>query len=234
MQVDAQRGVDQVIDIMPRLAKRFPGVVYVVAGDGPDRQGWSAWQSKGVADRVVFLGRIPRRILDVYSLADVFIMVTRVESRSKGVEGFGIVFLEAGSQGIPVIGPSCGSADAIAHNETGFLRSQPARKTSRHASSSYWTTVRSARGWGRRAGDALSQALTGLFCTSRVQSRRPGRLHGNSLPRLGTGPNLPSAWAGMQCESRISTNTSRRRPLPEAAARTSSLSDWSSADMKST
>ena len=38
------------------------------------------------------------------------------------VEGFGIVFLEAESQGIPVVGPNQGgSADAIIDGVTGYL-----------------------------------------------------------------------------------------------------------------
>ena len=73
-------------------------------------------------ERVHFAGRIAtERLADLYAAADVFVMPTRVGDDGS-VEGFGIVFLEAGSQGVPVVGPRLGgSEDAIVDGETGFL-----------------------------------------------------------------------------------------------------------------
>jgi phosphatidylinositol alpha-1,6-mannosyltransferase len=119
-----KKGVDRVIEVMPRLKKRFPGLLYVVGGSGADlpRLQKLAYENK-VADRVIFLGRVPSEsMVDVYASANVFIMPTRLDLRQGSVEGFGIVFLEAGAQGVPVIGPNeGGSADAIIDGVTGYL-----------------------------------------------------------------------------------------------------------------
>jgi phosphatidylinositol alpha-1,6-mannosyltransferase len=118
-----KKGVDRVIEVLPQLLQETPGLLYVVAGEGPDRARLEALATQaGVRERVYFAGRIAtERLADLYAAADVFVMPTRVGDDGS-VEGFGIVFLEAGSQGVPVVGPRLGgSEDAIAHGETGFL-----------------------------------------------------------------------------------------------------------------
>ncbi len=119
-----KKGVDTVISLLPSLKKRFPGLLYVVGGDGEDRERLEALTYQfGVEDSVIFLGRVPSDILiDLYAAADLFVLPTREDARTGSVEGFGIVFLEAGSQEVPVIGPNRGgSADAIIHGRTGYL-----------------------------------------------------------------------------------------------------------------
>ena len=55
------------------------------------------------------------------SRADVFAMPVR-SLGNKDTEGFGIVFLEANTFGLPVVGGNSGGVpDAIAHNESGYL-----------------------------------------------------------------------------------------------------------------
>ena len=58
---------------------------------------------------------------DYYALCDIFIMPNREEGAGD-VEGFGIVFLEAGWMGKPVIGGRSGGVpDAVKDGETGLL-----------------------------------------------------------------------------------------------------------------
>jgi phosphatidylinositol alpha-1,6-mannosyltransferase len=76
---------------------------------------------------VTFLGRIPNADLPpLYGCADVFAMLCRNRWGGLEQEGFGIVFVEAASCGVPqVAGDSGGAAEAVADGETGFVIADP-------------------------------------------------------------------------------------------------------------
>lgn len=97
------KGHDRIIRAMPRLLKERGDVLYVIAGDGPDRGRLERLAGElGVAGAVRFLGLVePGRLPDLYRASDVFAMP------STG-EGFGIVYLEAMACGIPAIGVDVG------------------------------------------------------------------------------------------------------------------------------
>jgi glycosyltransferase involved in cell wall biosynthesis len=132
------KGFDEIIELLPRLAKEFPGITYLVCGDGPDRRRLMARArlfrcevfdlaaaplgrpGSGDSDasnaRVVFTGRVAEsEKADHYRLADLYVMP------SSG-EGFGIVYLEALACEIPVIGSKAdGSREALRDGELGIL-----------------------------------------------------------------------------------------------------------------
>ncbi len=118
-----KKGIDRVIKVMPNLRKKFPGLLYLVGGSGEDlsRLKMLARQYE-VSDCVIFLGRVPEEeLVDVYAACDVFVMPTRFDVAKGEVEGFGISYLEASSQGKPVIGPNTGgTGDALIEGVTGF------------------------------------------------------------------------------------------------------------------
>ena len=93
------KGFDEIIDLLPRLTKERPDVVYLMCGDGPDQERLKAkCRALGVADHVRFSGFVPEeRKVDYYRLADAYVMP------SQG-EGFGIVLLEAMACGVPAMG----------------------------------------------------------------------------------------------------------------------------------
>lgn len=70
---------------------------------------------------VKLLGAVPDDQLDaIYRQADIFAMTSMPHKQS--VEGFGLVYLEAGSHGLPVIAHDIGGVpDAVDHHETGLL-----------------------------------------------------------------------------------------------------------------
>jgi len=70
---------------------------------------------------VKFLGDIPDEKLGaLYAKADIFAMTSMPHKHS--VEGFGLVYLEAGAHGLPVIAHDIGGvAEAVTHGETGLL-----------------------------------------------------------------------------------------------------------------
>ena len=116
------KGVDTVLQALPALLTSCPELVFLVVGTGPDKGRLEALAKElGVMAQVRFLGRVPFDDLPrYYSLADLFVTLSREEPPS--VEGFGLVFLEAGACGTAVIGSrSGGIPDAIRDGETGRL-----------------------------------------------------------------------------------------------------------------
>ncbi len=118
-----RKGVDIMIRALPSIARRHPDITYVVAGGGPDLDRLKALADEtGCARQVRFEGVFDDDLLaQYYCAADVFAMPSRMIP-GRSVEGFGIVYVEAGHYGLPVIGGRAGGVpDAIVHGETGFL-----------------------------------------------------------------------------------------------------------------
>jgi phosphatidyl-myo-inositol dimannoside synthase len=117
-----RKGVDTVINALPRVVEQHPSLTYLIVGDGPERLRLEAL-ARDVAPGadIRFLGRVPYDQLPAYySAADVAVMPSRNEEPD--VEGFGIVFLEANACGCPVIGTTSGGIpDAVIDGETGLL-----------------------------------------------------------------------------------------------------------------
>lgn len=108
------KGFDEVLEVLPNLPS---DVVYVIAGTGNDRARLERKAARlGVGERVVFTGFFPdEQKLDLYSLADVYVMPSRGE-------GFGFVFLEALASGVPAIGSKLdGGREALRGGELGLL-----------------------------------------------------------------------------------------------------------------
>ena len=70
---------------------------------------------------VKFLGDVPdQQLSQLYAKADIFAMTSMPHRFS--VEGFGLVYLEAGAHGLPVVAHAIGGVpEAVLHNETGLL-----------------------------------------------------------------------------------------------------------------
>ena len=119
--LEPRKGIDRLIQALstrPALA----GARLLIAGDGPDRARLEEMaRSSRAAANIHFLGRVDEREkAALLTFCDVFAMPSRREGAS--VEGFGIVYLEAGWYGKPSLGGTDGgAADAIADGETGLL-----------------------------------------------------------------------------------------------------------------
>ena len=108
-----------VINVMPRLED---SCLYVVAGEGPERGAIQEVVDRyNLQGRVLLLGEISnedRRL--IYNASDIFIMPNITVPGD--VEGFGIVALEAGSCGLPVVASNIqGLRDAVIDRKTGYL-----------------------------------------------------------------------------------------------------------------
>lgn len=117
-----RKGMQNVIQLMPELILKYPDLIYIIIGSGdnlPELQ--RMIQTKKLESHVKVLTGVGNQELSAfYSLADIFIMPTIDDGID--VEGFGIVYLEAGVFGKPVIAtPVGGAREAVIHNETGLL-----------------------------------------------------------------------------------------------------------------
>lgn len=111
------KGHDKVIEQLPDLLRKHSDLVYMIVGDGDDKNRLHALAEKlGVAEHVLFAGEVSEAELpDYYRLADFFAMP------STG-EGFGIVFLEAAACGLPILAENAGgSPDALLEGKSGIL-----------------------------------------------------------------------------------------------------------------
>ena len=101
---EKNKGFDEIIEVLPELRKQIPNLVYMIMGDGDDRERlFDKAKSLGVNDIVVFTGYVPdREKADHYRLADVFAMPGSNKLFDR--YPFRFVFLEALACGVSVVG----------------------------------------------------------------------------------------------------------------------------------
>jgi glycosyltransferase involved in cell wall biosynthesis len=116
-----RKGFHRVIECLPALRRRFPGLRYLVVGGAGPEGDWSARLRSSVIDLelhdcVVFLGTLAPEELSVpLSAADVFVLATRNE-------GWANVFLEAMACGLPVVTTDVGgNAEVVANANLGTV-----------------------------------------------------------------------------------------------------------------
>jgi len=121
--LEARKGHDRVIEALPQVLEQVPDAHYLVCGSGEESERLQKMVANlGLHEAVSFVDYVSQEDLcPVYNLADVFVMPNR--RMDDGVtEGFGIVFLEAGACGVPVVGGNDGGVpDAIIDGDTGYL-----------------------------------------------------------------------------------------------------------------
>ncbi|MGE0191261.1 MAG: glycosyltransferase family 4 protein [Planctomycetota bacterium] len=124
-----RKGHEILVEVVARLLPTFPRLHLVLAGDGPCRGSIEAAVKRlGVEKHVHLLGQISREEMPaVCAAADVFVMATRDMSGQGSVEGYGIVYVEAGAAGVPVVATAVGGVvDVVRHEENGVLVASPA------------------------------------------------------------------------------------------------------------
>ncbi len=120
--LDKRKGIDLVLEAMVKLVKVYPDLLYIVIGSGKERSNLHHQATKlSLRNNIKFIDKVDDDTLaDYYSISDIFVMPAR--RIGADVEGFGIVYLEAGFFSLPVIGTKTGGInDAIVHEKTGLL-----------------------------------------------------------------------------------------------------------------
>jgi phosphatidyl-myo-inositol dimannoside synthase len=116
-----RKGFDNVIRVLPSLLEQGLDVHYALIGIGEDADRLRKLAAESaVTDRVHFLGHVSYEDLPRwYNACDLFAMPNR--DVNGDTEGFGLVFLEAGASGKPVVaGLAGGTGSAVVHEETGL------------------------------------------------------------------------------------------------------------------
>jgi phosphatidylinositol alpha-1,6-mannosyltransferase len=127
-----RKGVDRFIrECLPEVVRRVPTAKLLVAGGNPQgalthtddvlARVEEATHETRLEDHVVVTGRLTSdEMVAAFQLAGVFILP--VIPVPGDMEGFGIVLLEAGAAGVPIVATASGGiTDAVVDGETGLL-----------------------------------------------------------------------------------------------------------------
>jgi phosphatidyl-myo-inositol dimannoside synthase len=118
------KGHDVMIRAFALVRAKVPDAQWVVIGEGSLRPGLEQLaRSYGLGESVRFLGAVSDEERNSWlRRADLLAMPSRLPAGGFAGEGFGIVYLEAGAYGKPVVAGNVGGAvDAVADGENGLL-----------------------------------------------------------------------------------------------------------------
>jgi len=107
-----RKNIEQVISAVSQLMTSFSNLVYVVVGDGPERE---VLEQKigNLNNNILLIGSVDKEELSAwYNLCDIFVLTPT--SDEVDVEGFGIVYLEALSLAKPVVASKVGGVEEAA------------------------------------------------------------------------------------------------------------------------
>jgi len=127
-EVKPRKGQHVSLAAFSQVKARLPRARYWIVGRIQPGEYLSRLQdliAKQRIEDVQFLGVVPDNLLDMYyRRASVFALTPQPSQEGARLqfEGFGLVYLEAGAYGLPVIGTATGGVpDAVKNGETGFL-----------------------------------------------------------------------------------------------------------------
>lgn len=113
----SEKNIPFLVDILERSLPNRPNLKLVIAGDGPARAALEELvRSRGLKKQILFLGFVPhKRLKGFYSLADLFVFASKVESQ-------GLVILEAMRCGLPVVAiGKMGTREVMGGSNGGFM-----------------------------------------------------------------------------------------------------------------
>jgi len=115
--LDPRKSVEVLLRAARIVVDTLPNTKYVIVGDGPERARLERLKKQLRLDKnVIFTSKISQEDLIKYlSIADIFSIHTMYE-------GFGIVFIEALSMGLPIVTTLAGGNEGIIENgKNGFM-----------------------------------------------------------------------------------------------------------------
>jgi phosphatidylinositol alpha-1,6-mannosyltransferase len=121
----ARKGYHISIPAVAEVKKKYPNIKYYIVGYQASRNYFNELKDLvkkyDLKENVIFAEKISdEELIDLYYSADLFLL-TPINTEDN-FEGFGLVYLEAGACGKPVIGTyGCGAEDAIIDGVTGIL-----------------------------------------------------------------------------------------------------------------
>jgi len=117
------KGIEMLLEAMPRLLEKKPDIRLLVAGAGPLEEGLRESVRKlNVSENVDFLGMVKQSLLPDYYRRATLAVFPYMLTKNGVQEGFGLVVVEAMGCACPVIaGDLPAIHDSIAHEENGLL-----------------------------------------------------------------------------------------------------------------
>ena len=119
-----RKGQDELVKALPEILKSHPNAHLLLVGTGSYRKVLdNLIADRSLQKHVTFTGRVQYEDLTKYiCVGDIFAMPSRSRLAGLEVEGLGIVYLEASSCGLPVLGGDSGGApDAVLQGVTGLV-----------------------------------------------------------------------------------------------------------------
>jgi glycosyltransferase involved in cell wall biosynthesis len=116
-----KKGCEYLIRAMEPIQRAMPDVNLVIVGDGPLR-GSLERLAKSLLRRVTFTGALPAPSVRDWMNRAAVLSTPSIVATSGDAEGFGMVFIEAQSSGLPVVSFSSGGIpEAVRHGVSGYL-----------------------------------------------------------------------------------------------------------------
>ncbi len=139
-----RKGLEPLIASLPRIRKKTPQIVLLVAGkDGIEKYRQAA-RSLGVERNILFLGPT-QRAKELHAASDLFVLPTIYEPFSNAC-------LEAAATGIPVLTSRCnGFAELVREGENGWLLDNPLDPQEIAARITSFFRSNDRNGWRERA-----------------------------------------------------------------------------------
>jgi len=120
------KNYNNIIKAVKIVKEKTGDLMLFIAGEGPERENIiECAKSEGLYKNVVLIGNVEANVLkDFYLMCNVFVLPSITGEND--CEAFGMVFLEAGACGKPVVGSRTGGiSDAVIDKETGLLVNDP-------------------------------------------------------------------------------------------------------------
>jgi len=117
------KGIDYLINAMPRVIDAVPKTKLFIVGSGPLKSDFLKLSERlNIKRSIIFIDAVSQSdLIGFYSLADLFVLPSIINDKGE-TEGLGVVLLEAMACGVPVIGTNVGGIrDIIKDGKTGLL-----------------------------------------------------------------------------------------------------------------
>jgi len=110
------KGHDLLLPAFAKALEKYPFLKLKIGGNGVEAANLRRLTEElGIGHAVTFLGALKtEEVLDLMRHSNAFVLASRVET-------FGVVFIEALSQGLPVIATMCGGPQSIVNEDNGYL-----------------------------------------------------------------------------------------------------------------
>ncbi len=112
-----QKGHTILLDAIAEVIKKFPGIVLIIIGEGPERQKLITKASEiNINNNILWVGVQPQnRVFEFYAIMNIFVMPSIYE-------GFGLTAAEAMAAGVPVVASDVdGLREVVVDRVTGYM-----------------------------------------------------------------------------------------------------------------